>query len=403
MFEPKTYSTDWEIMLVDKLERCVDTEKILGFAGVLMRELDLPVVIDDMALEIGMGINHSFDEFCTRLQAVTERAGQLAREFDLDLFPAGSHPIYGIYCGSHIHVGTIHDETKAIQLENDLMRFVPAFAALAANSPAAHGMRGEFKSYRIRDVAWHAATPSDWRDPSTTQSDWGRDSQPKIYSKPTVEVRIADCASSRRFLAEFAAFVAAFLHWRGKDVHETQRSADAYKEYLTNRWSASRHGLQATFYWDGKPRPVTDVLAEMLDDCRAELKHVGVKRSDLNVIESMLRKRTCQADFAVSLHDRYPDRWLLTSAYSKLVRQWDIFEEYLEKAKPLEPVPPIDEETILEEHLAYVGESTHFYWLRTAMWYPAPVTDEIIDRLVREGRITRDATETCGMLLHRTR
>jgi hypothetical protein len=30
LFEPRSFSTDWEIMVIDRLERCVNTEKILA-------------------------------------------------------------------------------------------------------------------------------------------------------------------------------------------------------------------------------------------------------------------------------------------------------------------------------------------------------------------------------------
>ena len=57
LFEPRTFSTDWEIMLVDSVDRLVPTEKIHGFAGALRQECDHPVHVDINALEFGMGIN----------------------------------------------------------------------------------------------------------------------------------------------------------------------------------------------------------------------------------------------------------------------------------------------------------------------------------------------------------
>jgi len=59
IFEPKTFSTDWEIPLVDSLERIVPMEKIRGFAGAIGRECDHPVHFDYNALEFGMGVNRS--------------------------------------------------------------------------------------------------------------------------------------------------------------------------------------------------------------------------------------------------------------------------------------------------------------------------------------------------------
>ncbi len=401
LFSPRTYSTDWELLVIDKLERCVGSDKLIGFAGVLTAELGLPVHDDWNALEIALGVNTSFEQFWSRLRAVTDRAVQLVREYDLELFPAGAHPIEPMYNGSHIHVGTVHDEAAVINLQNRMMRYAPVFAAIAANSPVAHGNAGEFKSYRVRDTAWDAACPGEWRDPHLAQPDWGRDTQSKIYGSPTMEVRIMDCASSRRLLAEIATFTAAYVHHCGEESGQVEPSPEVYKEYLTNRWSAAKWGLQATFHWNGKPRPVVEIIEEMLQECAAELAVLGADRSQLGVLNAMLDKRICQADMVLDLSRRYPDPWLLASAHSKVVRNWEAFEEYLESADPLEPVDAPDEEAIIAEHLRFIGEGTHFYWLRAAMWYPAPVTDEILERLVKEQRIRREVSERSGILLHR--
>jgi len=401
LFNPKTFSTDWELQVIDKLERCVRTDKLLGFAGALREELDLDIQVDWNAIEFAMGINTSFGQFWERILRITDRASQVVRELDLDLFAAGAHPTERMYNSSHVHVGTAHDETNAIYLENQIMRYVPAFGALAANSPVAHGLRGEFKSYRVRDCAYVFTTPSEVRDPWTAQpSDW-TDASPKLYGAPTVEVRITDCASSRRLLAEFVTFIAAYVHYRGKMVEEYRCPPEEYREFLTNRWTAARDGMQATFLWNGKPRLVADLLDEMLDECADELENLGAKRADFALLNAMIRKRVCQADFVLGFAGRYPDVWCLTSAYAKLIRQWDAFDQYLESAPALDPIPAPDEQAVLAEHLAFVGEGTHFYRLHDAMRYPWPVTGEIIERLVRQGLVKREVTPRRGTLLYR--
>ncbi|MCE5323612.1 hypothetical protein LLG46_09900 [bacterium] len=403
IFEPRTYSTDWEIMVVDRLDRWIDNfEILLGFAGELKAELDLPVQVDWNTLEFAMGINSSFDQFWNRIKLVTDRAVQMLHEYDLDLFPAGAHPIAPMFNSSHIHVGTIHDESAGIRMESQLMRYSPAFAALAANSPVAEGRRGEFKSYRVRHIAHGCTRPGTLRDPQFAQPEWGTDAAPKVYGVPTLEVRITDCASSRRLLAEFATFIAAYVHYQGTKIDNgCKMTAEDYRECLTNRWAAAKYGLQATFSWHGKPITAVDLINEMLDECKAELAALGAKRLDLNIINAMLEKRFCQADFVLGMMDRYKDPYLLSSAYAKLVRHWEIFEEYLESAPTLEPALMVDEKTVIAEHLSFVGEGTHFYRLREAMFYPAPATDEIIEAMIEQELIKREITPSCGTLLHR--
>ena len=401
LFHPRTLSTDWEVMVVDKLERCVPSDKLRGFAGLLRRECNVPVQIDWNALEFAMGINTSFDQLWKRIQSVTDRATQALREFDLDLFPAGAHPTGEVFDGAHVHVGTLHDESAGLHLENQMLKYAPAFAALAVNSPASRFRRGEFKSYRVREQAYGCSVPATVRDPHLAQNSWGNDASAKLYGAPTFEVRISDCASSRRFMAEHATFIAAFVHHRGTRDVECRLSPAEYRDCLTNRWSAARYGLQATFHWDGRPRPVVEVLGEMLDECQEELRALGVKRSDLGVVNTMLEKRISQADYVLNLAERYPDPWCLASAYAKLIRHWDVFDEYVASAPALEPVPLIDEATILAEHLAIIGEGTYFYRSREAMFYPAPVADAIIERMLEQGVVRRDVTENRGVVLTR--
>ncbi len=403
LFDPRTFSTDWEVMVIDKLNRCVGNDKLNGFAGVLRAEFDIPVNTDWNTLEFALGINKSFAQMWERILKVTNRASQLVREFDLDMFPAGAHPTEGMFNSSHIHVGTLHDESRGILVENQMVKYAPAFAALAANSPATHNLRGEYKSYRVRRQAHGCTTPSSFRDPQTAQATWGTDAGPKLYGGPTLEVRITDCASSRRLLAEFATFIAAFVHYQGTQDGEARLSPQEYKDCMINRWAAARHGLQATFSWNGGAKPVVEVLDEMLDACGAELAALGVKRSDLGLIETMLQKRTCQADYVLKLAERYPDPYGLVSVYSKMMRHWDVFDGYVESAPVLEPRPLLDEEAILAEHLAVIGEGTHFYRSREAMYFPPPVADEIVSRLIEQGAVQREVTERRGTLLHRVR
>jgi hypothetical protein len=390
-------------MVVDKLERCVDTEKLWAFAGMLRTECGLPVQIDWNTLEFAMGINHSFDQLWNRVRTVTDRAAQRVRDFDLDLFPAGAHPVEEMFNAAHVHVGTIHDEIAGIHLENELMKYAPAFGALAANSPVWHGQRGEYKSYRIQHRAHGCTRPSSVRDPLLYQFTWGADAGTMRRGAPTLEVRITDCASSRRFLAELATFIAAYLHYRGTRVEEHRLSPCEYRDCMTNRWTAARHGMQATFRWEGVARPVAELLDQMLDECGAELEALGTRRSDFRVLTEMIEKRVCQADFVLDLASRYPDPYCLASVYAKLARHWDVFEGYLEATPTLDPVPAPDEEGILAEHLSLIGEGTHFYRSREVMHYPPPVADEIVERMVQQGAVRREVTENRGTVLSRMR
>ena len=402
-FDPRTFSTDWEVMVLDRLDRTLEMEKLSAFAGYLRQVSDHPIQIDWNTLEFALGVNSSFDQIWARIQKVTDRAAQIVREFDCDLFPAGAHPSEPMFNAAHVHVGTVQDESAAIRVANRMIRYAPAFAALAANSPVAEGRFGQFKSYRIQHEAHGADRPTTPRDPALSQPAWGTDACPKLAGAPTLEIRIFDCASSRRFLAELATFVAAFVHHLGTQDGDGIPTPREYQDSLTNRWLASRHGLQATFAWQGEAQPVSESLDEMLDECRRELAVLGVRRADLTLINQMLQRRTCQADYVIGLAARYPDPACLTSVYAKLMRHWTVFDEYLETAPTLDPVPLPDDDVILAEHLALIGEDTHFYQSREAMHYPPPVADALIARLIEQGMVSREITESGGNRLFRLR
>jgi len=401
VFSPRTFSTDWELIVVDRLERCVDTRRLLGFAGVLNAELELPIIVDKESLEFPLGINISFDQLWERIRRTTDRAVELLRDYDLDLYPAGAHPVEKIDSSSHVHVGTLLDETAGLRLENALLPYAPAFAALAANAPVSHGMYLEFKSYRVRYQALDNIRPGMFHEPRTSQREWGDDLGPKLNLAPTFEVRIIDCASSRRLLAELATFTAAFVQSRGEEIDEEPPSPEIYLEYLINRWTAARDGLQATFRWHGQPRPVAALLEEMLDGCEPELVALGASRAGLPIINAMVRKRVCQADMVIPLATRYPDPYRLACAYGKMLRHWEWFEEFLDAARPLEPRPMLGDDDILAEHLKLIGEGTHLYATRDAMSFPPPSADAVRAQLVASSLIAEDFTLERGLTLSR--
>lgn len=400
LFEPRTFSTDWEIMVLDKLQRTVGEEKLMAFASLLSRELELPVTIDWNTLECAMGINTSYEQLHDRLELVTSRAAQLLGEWDLALYRTGAHPLERMFNANHIHIGTLCDESAAIALETTLLPYTPAFAALAANSALSAGRRGEWKSYRVAHNANGCAIPVQPRTAHFSQFTFGFDGGAKLYGAPTFEMRIGDAATSHRFLAEFATFVAAFVHHLGTQAPREISPGD-YKNALINRWSAAKHGLQSSFCTHNGQISVTELLSQMLDECQTSLETLGAKRDDFKLIEAMLQKRVTQADWTNEIASRYPDAWVFVSAHSKVARDGVVFEEWLQTAPTLETIPALDEEQLLQVHLDAIGEGTHFYRSRQVMHLPPPVADDIIETLISAGQLRREESPKRGITLSR--
>ncbi|HEX2951177.1 MAG TPA: glutamate-cysteine ligase family protein [Armatimonadota bacterium] len=400
-FSPCTFSSDWENFVVDHLDRCVPAWRLQGFAGELNAELGLPITVDKESLEFPLGINTTFAQFWDRIKRTTDRASELLHDFQLRLFPAAAHPVIRTFNSSHIHVGTLTDESTGIYLENHLLDFIPAFAALAANSPASQGMVGEFKSYRVHTNAHYLIQPSSWRDPYVSQKIWGTDASPKLEVAPTQEIRITDCASSRRFLAELATFVTAFVQHEAKAVQPAPPDPQAYRDYLVNRWCAARDGMQATFRRHGRTITAAEMLAEMLDTCTQELQALGVNTHDLVLVNAMIDKRICQADLVLRLAERYPDPYALASVYGKLLRDWEWFDDYLLQATPLDPRPALSEQDIIMEHVKAIGEGTYYYRTRDVMNFPAAAADAVVEEAINAGLIRREYYSERGVVLSR--
>lgn len=403
LFHPRTFSTDWEVMVLDKLDREVEGSKLDGFAGQLSDEFDLNIKTDWNTIEFALGINRTLDQLWTRIRTATDRASQLVREYDLDCCPVAGHPISRMYNAAHIHIGTLADEAAGIRLEAKLTRWIPVFIALAANSPLQRNKPTRFKSWRVRDGANWCVEPSSFRNPATSMATWGTDGGPKLYGAPTLEVRVTDCASSRRFLAEMATFVAAFVQTLGtKSESELPAPTERdYRTYLNNRWNAARYGMQASLRWGDGERPVAEIASEMLEEAKDALAILGATRGDLTVIETMIAKRLCQADLPLEIARRYDDPYVLGNVLQKRMRDWNAFDEWAQNAKPLEPVPTMTDEQVLEEHLAFIGEGMHFYNTRETMFYPSVFADQVIEQLIERGKIVREVSELRGQTLTR--
>ena len=204
----------------NRLERCVSEEKLAAFAGVSRSELQLPIQTDWNTLEFALGINTSLGQLWERIRRATDRATQLVREMDLDLFPAAAHPVEAMYKPPISTSAPYMTRAGRSSWRARSCRYVPVFGALAANSPVSRGRSGGFKSYRMRHFADECTVPIAPRDPLLAQATWGTDACAKLYGSPTLEVRITDCASSRRLLAELATFAAAWVHRLGERLEE---------------------------------------------------------------------------------------------------------------------------------------------------------------------------------------
>jgi hypothetical protein len=345
---------------------------------------DFIPAFDAFLLEVRSGIMRSMDDLRSRTLEPMAWLRREARKRGLRLLTLGCHPAVGAAACVHVHCGSEHSFSRATALANEMARSVPAFAALMANSPFWGPMRDEFKSYRVLRKADYCSRPRAFQSPETALMNWGEDVCVKVDVKPTVEVRLADGASSARIVAEY---VTLLLGWTASLSENPMEPLDpgGFRESLMNRFRAAKHGLQAVFDVSGKEVPVSEILEGMVDRSKPGLSRIGASVSDLPILRRMIEKRQTQADLWSHLGKRYPDPLVLAVEAAALTENEDLFETYLEAAPALDPVLGPNLKDALYER---IGRHTSYTTLSERFSVPHSDLEKALSELIQEGKIT---------------
>jgi carboxylate-amine ligase len=162
-----------------------------------------------------------------------------------------------IIYAQHVHVA-VPDEEAAIRATNALLRHVPLFVALSANSPFWQGSDTGFASARvkIRDASPRSGLPPTFRDwgefegyaealvamgniPDWSWFWWDVRPHPR---HGTVELRVPDVQADTAYAASLAALAQCLVTTAEDHAPEDARFVSE------NKWRAIRRGLDARFY-----------------------------------------------------------------------------------------------------------------------------------------------------------
>jgi glutamate---cysteine ligase / carboxylate-amine ligase len=199
----------------------------------------------------------------------------------------------------HVHVA-VADEERAIRATNALLRHVPLFVALSANSPFWNGMDTGFASARvkIRDASPRSGLPptfhsweefENYTDALVTMGNipdfswfwWDVRPHPR---HGTVELRVPDAQVQPEYVIALAALTQCLVATAEDYVPEDARFVSE------NKWRAIRRGLDARFYdfetkeEKGARETARDLVARLRPvsqdlGCEAELEGVlGILR-----------------------------------------------------------------------------------------------------------------------------
>src|ERR671916_312392 len=249
----------------------LDVAKAAGGAGVRMVASGVHPISDPFSQRFTRG---------QRYERMEEELGTLAR---LQI-------IYAL----HVHVG-VADEERAIRATNALLRHVPLFVALSANSPFWNGMDTGFASARvkIRDASPRSGLPPtfhSWEEfesytdalvamgniPDFSWFWWDVRPHPR---HGTVELRVPDAQAEPDYVVALAALTQCLVATAGDYAPEDARFVSE------NKWRAIRRGLDARFYdfASGEERGARETAGDLVarlrpvsQDLRCEAELEGV-------------------------------------------------------------------------------------------------------------------------------
>lgn len=385
-FEPRTFGYEWEIMLLNRDLSVPERAEILEIAHEIRKSVTgsesgfdfLTGGVGNM-LEIRSGILYSVGDLLRSTDSHLTNTREILKKKKFLLLPLGTHPGVGKAIGFHIHIGSIYDVKLSKKIADSLIRYVPVFISIAANSPFGKGEYGRFKSYRMASSAELMSIPENIYNDRLFHWQWGQDITLTTDEHSTIEFRVNDSPLSETFVKEYTSFVAAFVFsFKKEDFIELNE--EIYEEYIINRWRATKYGLQAILKWEGNEVPVTEIIEDMIERC--DFKVIGGERPSL-IIE-MLKKRRTQADWQLDIMKKVNDFFQVAENISLLFLQGDYFPDYIENSNAL----PVAKPEALEDFiLSRIGKETQYRDIYQLLLMPYPLLDKYLDKLVLEGKV----------------
>lgn len=311
----------------------IDAE-IISKGKTLLKE-QVKAEMHQSVVEVGTGICKDIKEASSELKGLRLQICDLAKQNDLRLAAAGTHPfadwrkqdIYpderyhiivqdlkmvaraNLIFGLHVHIG-VEDRETSIHLMNAARYFLPHILALSTNSPFWLGMDTGLKSYRGKVFD---------KFPRTNIPDyfgsWGEyesfvnlliktqciDNAKKIWWDirphphfPTLEFRICDVPLRADETIAITALIQATIAKLYK-LHAANQGFRLYRRALImeNKWRASRYGIEGKLIDFGKQIevPVRDLIYEYLQFVDDVVDELGC-REEINYIHRILADGT---------------------------------------------------------------------------------------------------------------
>jgi len=298
-----------ELMAPELFQSCVEmvTPVFSDVAGLARRLPALRREVARYCRGVGVGLLaaglHPFsDPFAQRF---TE--GERYRRMEEEL---GSLARLQIIYALHVHIA-VPDGEAAIRATNALLRHVPLFVALSANSPFWRGEDTGFASARvkIRDASPRSGLPPTFRDweeferyaqalvamgniPDPSWFWW--DVRPHPLHG-TVELRVPDVQADTAYAASLAALAQCLVATAEEYAPEDARYVSE------NKWRAIRRGLDARFYdfSSGDEKSAREVARDLVARLRPVAQDLGCEAELEGTLEILQRGTGAELQRAV--------------------------------------------------------------------------------------------------------
>jgi glutamate---cysteine ligase / carboxylate-amine ligase len=282
---------------------------------------DVKPEITDSMVEMSTSIHQRAGPLLDELRGMRDAVVEQADRLNIAIAGGGAHPfqhwsdrhiydrprfrhlseLYGYLAkqftvfGQHVHVGCANGD-DALYLLHGLSRYVPHFIALSASSPYYQGVDTAFDSSRLNSIS---AFPLSGRAPYVlrwvdfieffekmctfgvveSMKDFYWDIRPKP-EYGTVEVRLFDTPLTVETAAALAAYTQMLCRYLLTE-RPFALSEDIYLVYGTNRFQASRFGLEGTLI-----DPASHRQTELREDVLATLEALAPHAKELESEES---------------------------------------------------------------------------------------------------------------------
>ncbi|MEE9466127.1 MAG: glutamate--cysteine ligase [Candidatus Neomarinimicrobiota bacterium] len=344
----------------------VDTERWdlnNGAPSVLSEFSDDPTIKGELLesiVEINTGICKTTAQVRSDLQSKLEAVSRVAQTHDMALISMGTHPFARwtdahvnrspryrgflermqfpvrrlLICGLHVHIGVESGE-KAIAIVNGLLRYIPHFIGLSANSPFWDGALTGLASTRTKVFE---GMPTAGLPPRLTNySEFQRflrtlqranaiESIREVWwdIRPhpgfgTVEVRLFDAVPTVEEMVSLAALTQCLVVALS-ELYDNGQQLELLSEWIVreNKWRATRFGLDADIIIDdeGRQQTLRSSISEVLErlapyarrlDCADDLFALEKVVEGQPPYKMQLARYTDNADFTTLIQSAVKD------------------------------------------------------------------------------------------------